>query len=301
MIDILASKAVPIEQVAISLGHEVTRHKMRCISPDHQDKNPSLSLNSQYNRFKCFGCGYSGDVLDLVGRTLNLDLKQSYEWLMGNDRLATAVPVAIPQADHVPRIAHKATLAAYHQACTSGDYLEDKGIPSREFGVREVTPQARLIMSDFPLGGLIIPYYQHSEITYMRWRNLSTIGPRYLGLPRVDTIVYNQDALSMANGNRPLWLCEGETDTMSAHQMGYMAVGFPGATQFQLLRRLEGWLEALGDKIPSLVLAFDNDEAGNRLDDKVRTVLGDRIDMATLDLGEYKDVNEMYIHEYIQG
>ncbi len=56
--------AVPTIQAAKDYGLEVNRQGMaRC--PFHNDHNPSLKLD---DRFYCFGCGASGDVLDFTAR-----------------------------------------------------------------------------------------------------------------------------------------------------------------------------------------------------------------------------------------
>lgn len=38
----------------------------RCVAPDHPDKTPSMVVYPDTGRFRCFGCGAGGDVLDLV-------------------------------------------------------------------------------------------------------------------------------------------------------------------------------------------------------------------------------------------
>jgi DNA primase len=38
----------------------------RCIAPDHEDRTPSMVLYTEKRRFHCFGCGRSGDVIDLA-------------------------------------------------------------------------------------------------------------------------------------------------------------------------------------------------------------------------------------------
>ena len=38
--------------------------KMRC--PFHEDGTASATVNLDTNRFKCFGCGVSGDTYDLI-------------------------------------------------------------------------------------------------------------------------------------------------------------------------------------------------------------------------------------------
>lgn len=47
--------------------------------PFHDDKNPSMKLNEEY--FYCFGCGATGDVIDLTSRLYNLSPKEAAEKL----------------------------------------------------------------------------------------------------------------------------------------------------------------------------------------------------------------------------
>ena len=50
-------------------GLEVNRGNMVCC-PFHNDRTPSMKLNEDY--FYCFGCGATGDVIDLVAKLFNL-------------------------------------------------------------------------------------------------------------------------------------------------------------------------------------------------------------------------------------
>lgn len=54
-------------------GLSVSRNGMVCC-PFHADRTPSMKLNEDY--FYCFGCGASGDVIDLAARLFGLS---SYE------------------------------------------------------------------------------------------------------------------------------------------------------------------------------------------------------------------------------
>ena len=47
--------------------------------PFHDDKNPSMKLNEEY--FYCFGCGATGDVIDLTARLYNLSPREAAEKL----------------------------------------------------------------------------------------------------------------------------------------------------------------------------------------------------------------------------
>ena len=61
--------AVTVRQAAEHYGLEVNRGNMVCC-PFHNDRTPSMKLNEDY--FYCFGCGATGDVIDLVAKLFNL-------------------------------------------------------------------------------------------------------------------------------------------------------------------------------------------------------------------------------------
>ena len=49
-----------------------TRKAFSCLNPQHADSNPSMSLDRKHNRAKCFSCGASYDVFDLIGMDYGL-------------------------------------------------------------------------------------------------------------------------------------------------------------------------------------------------------------------------------------
>ena len=61
--------AVPIERVAAEYGEFKLlgngRLLGRCVAPDHTDRTASLTIFTDARRFRCFGCGLFGDVVDL--------------------------------------------------------------------------------------------------------------------------------------------------------------------------------------------------------------------------------------------
>lgn len=61
--------AVSVKEAVEYYGLEVNRGNMVCC-PFHNDRTPSMKLNEDY--FYCFGCGASGDVIDLAARLFNL-------------------------------------------------------------------------------------------------------------------------------------------------------------------------------------------------------------------------------------
>ena len=61
--------AVSVKEAAEYYGLEVNRGSMVCC-PFHADRTPSMKLNEDY--FYCFGCGASGDVIDLTAQLFRL-------------------------------------------------------------------------------------------------------------------------------------------------------------------------------------------------------------------------------------
>ena len=61
--------AVTPRMAAERYGLPVKQGNMICC-PFHNDRTPSMKLNEDY--FYCFGCGVTGDVIDLVARLFNL-------------------------------------------------------------------------------------------------------------------------------------------------------------------------------------------------------------------------------------
>ncbi|MDP8951724.1 MAG: CHC2 zinc finger domain-containing protein [Actinomycetota bacterium] len=47
----------------------------RCVAPDHEDRTPIMTVYAESQRFRCYGCGLFGDVVDLeqaAGRHLEV-------------------------------------------------------------------------------------------------------------------------------------------------------------------------------------------------------------------------------------
>ena len=49
-------------------------NELKANCPFHEDRDPSLSVNSQTGLFKCFGCAAAGSIFDFYARTHNMTL-----------------------------------------------------------------------------------------------------------------------------------------------------------------------------------------------------------------------------------
>ena len=80
----LVKQNVCTPKAATQYGLEVSRNGMaRC--PFHDDRHPSMKLNRDY--FYCFGCGASGDVINLTARLLGLSNSEAAKRLAADFEL----------------------------------------------------------------------------------------------------------------------------------------------------------------------------------------------------------------------
>ena len=83
--------AVSVKEAAEYYGLEVKRGSMVCC-PFHNDRTPSMKLNEDY--FYCFGCGATGDVIDLVAKLFNLSNHEAVQKLAADFGLDPKPPTA---------------------------------------------------------------------------------------------------------------------------------------------------------------------------------------------------------------
>lgn len=110
-------RSVPIDDLATALGLATRRTGAstvtRCTNSAHDDRHPSMSLDTRRNRFKCFSCGNSGTPVDLVMQVLALDFPAAADWVgraFGLSDTRTAVPFVAPRASRPPRTFPKASV-----------------------------------------------------------------------------------------------------------------------------------------------------------------------------------------------
>ncbi len=80
-----ANHSVPIKEFCeTQYGLKFDRNnKALCPFPDHHDTDPSFAIYSDTNTFKCYGCGRSGDLLQLVMEMEGCSFIEAYERITG--------------------------------------------------------------------------------------------------------------------------------------------------------------------------------------------------------------------------
>lgn len=111
--------------------HNVTSPKrfFHCLNPNHIDNNPSMMFTDKYNICKCFSCGASYDIYDLIG--LDYDLHNFKEQLEKVQELYLGyVPVKKEAKKDIDNKVYDYT--NYYNKCFKNryktTYLEQRGI-----------------------------------------------------------------------------------------------------------------------------------------------------------------------------
>lgn len=80
--DIDMARGVPIEDL-ITQPLKKSGRALVGLCPFHNEKSPSFSVFPQSNRFHCFGCQETGDVISYVRQINNLSFPEAINYLIG--------------------------------------------------------------------------------------------------------------------------------------------------------------------------------------------------------------------------
>ena len=272
-IDLDEIRATPIEEVAENLGIGIVRHMALC--PFHNDKNPSLHFDLKKNRYKCFACGASGNVIDLVMRYNNMEFKEAINWI-GNKEVNTAKDNAYEKKESREEAVDIEYLEVLMKnVCINEDaarfLFDERRIDSRVVewcglsSISSDTPCWRWGKAFYDAPSLLIPYRDVDG-------KLLTVQGRYLGKEKKPRFkfphgsqagMYNKQVIATLKKGDELWITEGPSDCWAMMSAGRKAVAIPSATSLTT-----GDLRLLGDGLQkgvSLHMAPDNDRPGMEL------------------------------------
>ena len=272
-IDLDEIRATPIEEVAENLGIGIVRHMALC--PFHNDKHPSLHFDLKKNRYKCFACGASGNVIDLVMRYNNMEFKEAINWI-GNKEVNTAKDNAYEKKESREEAVDIEYLEVLMKnVCINEDaarfLFDERRIDRRVVewcgltSVSSDTPCWRWGKAFYDAPSLLIPYRDVDG-------KLQTVQGRYLGKEKKPRFkfpqgsqagMYNKQVIATLKKGDELWITEGPSDCWAMMSAGRKAVAIPSATSLTT-----GDLRLLGDGLQkgvSLHMAPDNDRPGMEL------------------------------------
>jgi hypothetical protein len=124
--------------------------------------------------------------------------------------------------------------------------------------------------TDYFRGCVTIPYHVVNNVITVRGRvfNYEGKGPKYRTLAGAKSRLFNSDATWHAED---LYVCEGEFDTILMQQLGFNAVGVPGANTWQ-----DAWDSYLS-MVKRVYTVFDGDEAGQKGTERLKDRFGGKV------------------------
>lgn len=283
----------------------------------HSEKTPSMSFDRSTNKVKCFGCGAGGDVLDLIKRDYNTSsFPETIERacsILGiaynpdiSDTLKKRTPPTNTTPAPVPEVAPETTPATkdytdYYKKCfleyDKTDYLTKRGISSEvakrfRIGFDTNFKATNRDTEEFETWRAItIPVSKGSYVVRNTDLNASKKNRvRNKG----ESTLYNSSILS-APTEAPIFIVEGEIDTLSIIEAGGLAIGLGGTSNVNLFIKA---IEATPVK-HTYIIALDNDTAGELAKNTLSEALKARGEkfVAINPYKSYKDANEALTSE----
>ncbi|MEJ8472611.1 DNA primase [Roseibium algae] len=136
--------------------------------PFHQEKSPSFHVDDRRNRYKCFGCGASGDHFRFVTETEGLSFPEAVERLA--EQAGVALPAPDPQAAR--REQKRASLADVCEMAArffQGEYAGPRGVQARAYTKkRDLLPET---LAEFRFG--FAPESRDALKKYLTEKNIS--------------------------------------------------------------------------------------------------------------------------------
>lgn len=211
---------------------------IRCLNPDHEDRNPSLRVDKTTGIFNCLSCGFSGNIFDHFGEKANwLQIRRQKVSKLITEKLQEATGYNIPD-NAVPFV------------------QEWRGISADTFKHFEAFQHNN---SEY-IGRVVFPIRNISnKIVAFCGRHQGDVKPKYLFYPPNSKIPLFPAVVKPIQGK--VILVEGIFDMLNLYDKGLTnviaAFGVNTVTQDKInILKIQG--------ITGIDIFFDNDEAGQK-------------------------------------
>ena len=263
-----------LDEFGINIARITNRGEihMPCSFGNHQDqdKNPTGSLNYQKLTYKCLGCQASGGLLWFIASFRNSSAVEAREWLgqaTGTDGSIMDLPDLLRLFDAIYQNGHheKSPIPRYSKKVLDPwlfihPYMTDP-IEEGGRGVLEETYKYFSIgyAQDYRVGEnktserIVIPHFWDGELVGWQTRRLSNDGsPKYLNSPDFpkEQTIYNYDV----EQDRAIVVESTMSVLRHWHALPEIVCTFGASVTDEQVRLLQ--------KIPTVILWMDNDEAG---------------------------------------
>lgn len=271
----------------------------------HGNSGDGLTENPQSkggHGLKCFGCGFAGDIIDLIGQINGKDFNAALEEAgayLGitidkpdyTESFRTPTPAQSSGTQPQDPEADYTALFLQAQKWNTGEYLQSRGISKAtqdRFGVGFVEtwkhPNAPAKVKGAPY--VIFPTSKHSYCARYTGTDEDYSKYKKMHVGKKAPFFCEKAALE---SSAPVFVVEGETDALSLWELDYAAISLGSVSNTGKFIEI-----AENNRDKHYIIALDNDGAGAGAVKKITAALSERgIAHTVADIsGEYKDPNE---------
>lgn len=234
-----------------------------CLNPEHEDRHPSMSYSSKYNICKCFACGASYDIFDLIG--LDYGVTSFSEKLEIADKLYPNISnIVFKKFDVIEDESNLIDFTNYYKKCinkiSNTDYLNNRKIDIDLLKKYNVGYDDKREMVVFPINKNC--YFARSVNSNQK---LKSRGTSYL---------WNEKLLENSDSKTLIYVTESIIDSLSLETIDpdIKTVALNGLPNYKRLLKVIDGKKFVGN----IVLAFDNDITGKTYQDIVKEELKKR-------------------------
>lgn len=266
------------------------------LCPFHHEKTPSFIVSPDIQRYKCFGCGETGDIFNFVQKIENIDFPEALEKLAKEAGVELKKYTKNPKYSRLEDINYLAT-KYYYKALRENKvalkYIKDRGFSDesiKTFGIGYAPKYPKLLVyinkkytnEELVNSGLFVEkngvvkekFYDRimfpirstkGNVIGFTGRILpgNDYGPKYMNSP--DTLIFHKkmnlfgqyEARQEIRKQDLAILCEGSTDVISAYQHGTKNILAPLGTGLT-----KEQLSGLSRITKNILFFFDSDSAG---------------------------------------
>lgn len=295
-----------------------TRNAFRCLSPDHEDKTPSMfyKVSSSGNPYcVCYGCGRRFSTIDLIGLDYGLKdtgeiFKKAYEVFnidlednkSSGDTMKNPGAVPVNNLNLHNNYTQQSYTTQQEEDFTRLYYSAAADIEKTDYhrGISLETLKKYYVgfVADWkhpkkpyssPTPRLIIPVSKYSYIARYTGKAPEGVNAKEKAKFK-DNVSWIYNLKELNNPQKPVFIVEGELDALSLIDCGATAVALGSASFVNMFLKET---EKREPKQPFIV-CLDNDKAGKEASEKLINGLetqGHTVKVWNI-AGEYKDANE---------
>jgi len=241
--------------------------EVRAYCPFHDDKEPSFSFNTKTGLWFCFSCLIGGTATDLITRIKGVSREEAELELKNITAPATKEDIDM----WCSRLLESPSALGY----LAGRCLLDKHVLSKYHigydGNRITIPVCDL----------------DSNIINVRRLAITKQKRKVINTPGAEPYLW--PVQNVVDSSGPIYICEGETDCLTALVQGLRAItGTGGAGTWR-----QEWSELF--KGQDIIIAYDNDKAGRNGVSRILQSLKQHVaSIAVLEVPENEDLNSLH-------